>query len=509
MMHDNQITRKKLLSTTGKAAGAALLAGSAAASTLAAAVEAAPQKKRSMATKKTVYSAVAVPTLWTARSAQHPQVSNAGRILAQKFEQETGIHIEWVRADSLTSTEATWTEWMTPRIQSGDAPDVVTPMHDEANQRGWSLPLDEYFAQPNPFAPKKYKAWKDIFYPSLMKSLVYSDGHTYTAQLGVPYPGVEVGLAINEDMFAKLGLKDPVTWSDELAVGQALKQAGSGISPWPPEAQGGNIWALALQILVSMNQRVAPRMDLKKDRYIYTDDAVYGVQKGLIGPMTPMYQAAWREMKKLAQTWISGWQNTDLEALWRKGKVGMRTTAAWEFTNQYNDPNITFKRKMVPAPYVTSKDIPGAVDPTRFTPGDGKVPAELVTAINGGDTCIIKSATKHHNNLKETVMWLQWLTAPENNAFLENENATFIPTSPDAPLASLWHQVASFRVPVHKYEIAWWGEGLFFDATEFDNVRKVFVSWITGQVDDQTFFKLEQQETLAGIARYTANLKKK
>ena len=508
MTEDKAVTRKELLAATSKAAGAALVASSVSASALAATASAATPKKRAMAPKKTVYSGVAVPTLWTTRSAQHPQVSNAGRILAAKFEQETGIHIEWVRTTGVDSTEATYAEWMTPRVQSGDAPDVFFPNHDEAIQRGWALPLDEYLAQPNPFAPKKYKTWKDIFYPTIMQSLVYGDGKTYSAQLGVPYPGVEVGLAVNEDMMTKLGLHDPVTWTDQLQVCQALKKAGSGLSPWPPEAQGGNIWPLALQILVNMAQTVAPKMDLKKNRYIYTDDAVYGVKHGLIGPMTPMYQTAWREMKKLALTWIDGWQTTDLDALWRKGQVGIRTTNATEFTTEYNDPNIPFKRRMIPQPYVTSKDIPGAVDPISFTPGNGKVPGALVTAINGGDTCIIKSGVQHHNNLKESIMWLQFLTTPENNAFLENENAEFIPTSPDAAIAPLWAGISQFKVPIHKYEIAWWGEGLFFDATEFDNERKLFVAWVTGQLTDQQFFARQQQENLAGISRYQANLKK-
>src|SRR6185312_10748947 len=123
MTQDNQISRKDLLKTAGTAAGAALVAG-AAAVPFAAAVEAAPARMRTMVPKKTVYSAVAVPTLWTTRSPQHPIVSNAGRILAAKFEKETGIHIEWVRTPDLTATESAYAAWMTPRVQSGDAPDI-------------------------------------------------------------------------------------------------------------------------------------------------------------------------------------------------------------------------------------------------------------------------------------------------------------------------------------------------------------------------------------------------
>ena len=47
-------------------------------------------------------------------------------------------------------------------------------------------------------------------------------------------------------------------------------------------------------------------------------------------------------------------------------------------------------------------------------------------------------------------------------------------------------------MPLYDYQIAWWGEGLQFDNTEFNEVRKVFVAWMTGQMDDDTFFERQQ-----------------
>jgi len=448
------------------------------------------------------------PSEWTERSAEHPFVTNAPRILAERFQEENpGVEIEWVRFDPPAGSagDTFYASWLTSLMSAGQAPDIVSPLHEIPIQKGWCLPLDDHLAQPSPYAPT-YATWADAFYPSLMRSLVFGDGKTYCAPVSHPFPGVEVGLAYNREWLDRIGMEPPSTWTEQLAVSSALKEAGSGLSPWPAEAQEGNIWPLALQLLISMLQKQGPELDLNGDQFVGADEALPAFRNGLIGPLTPTYRTAWLEMKKIAATWIDGWATTDLDVLWRDGNVGLRTTGAWEFSQQQNDPFIPFERGMIPAPYVTSADLPEASDPPAFTAGDGKVPADMVTAINGPDTAIMKDATRERGTVEEAVRWLQWITEPENNAFLINENEERIPAAKDAKLGPLFTEIATYQVPKWTYQIAWWGEGLYFDNTQFNELRKLFVAWVTGQLDDEAFFDRAHRETVAGADRYEASL---
>ena len=112
----------------------------------------------------------------------------------------------------------TWPRWwrlhgaISPKSVTirGNAPQVVRPLHEIPIQNGWTTPIDNYLAEPNEFAPQ-YGSWNASFYPTLMQSLVFGDGKTYCAPVQHPYPGVEVGLAYNQDWLDKIGMEPPAT----------------------------------------------------------------------------------------------------------------------------------------------------------------------------------------------------------------------------------------------------------------------------------------------------------
>lgn len=501
-MKKSNLTRRDFLKLSGSA-GAALVAAQSlgalpayAAPANTAAAQEAPMKLRVHA-----YA----PSEWTERSAEHPTVFNSPRILAEQFSADNNVEIEWVRAVSQGgSWDAEYTAWARALIASGEAPDVLGSLHFVPIQEGWVLPLDDWMAQPSPYV-SNYDTWFDTFYPTVMASLKWADGHQYSAQMEVPYPGVEVGLAYNKEWLDRIGMNPPTTWTEQLEVSKALKEAGSGLIPWPLEAKEGNIWPVALQLLVSMLQADGPAMDLDGNNFIGVEEALPAYKAGIIGPMTAKFQTAWREMKKLSEFWIDSWISSDVDALWRNGEIGLRTTGAWEFASQKNDPNITFERGFLPPPYVTADDVEGGGTPPGFTAGDGKVPAEMMAAL-GGANILIMNETVDRGTRDMAVKYAQWFTEPENCGFVINENETQVPAVIDAPLGPLYTEIASISIPLLKYQIAWYGEGLYFDTTHFNNIRSVFVAWATGQIDDDTFFQRQEEETAAGAARYEATL---
>jgi len=449
------------------------------------------------------------PTEWTSRSAEHPQVVNAARILAQRFE-EANPTIQIVFEEGPGGED--YFAWLTAAATAGTAPDLVGSTHNFAVQNGWAMVLDDYLDLPNPYATQ-YGAWREIFYPTFMTSLIQPDGHVYTAPLDNIWPNVEVGLAYNKEMFDKLGLKPPATWSDEMEAAKVLKESGNGFAPWQAEAASGNLWPLALQILPSMMQPILPEMDLNGDKFVGIEEALPAYRSGLIGPMTPIYRRAFAEMHQMASYWIDGFNTTDLDLLWREGKLGLRYSGSWEWSQMANDPNITFERGFLPPPIPNSNDIvatpsqPGATDPPRTTAGDGTVPADLVTAIQGSEWVIMAASVEKRNNRAEAINWWQFLTAPDNNAFLVNENQFRIPSAKDAPLGSIWQEIAGYKLPLYDYAVAWWGQGWYWDNDNFNKWRPIFVEWMTGQIDEETFFKRQEEEFAAGADRYEAVLK--
>ncbi len=510
-MQKKQLTRRDFLRISGAAGGAALFGASGLGK-----IAAAPNNLRSVPAQaaKTVSSWLGPsyqPTQWTSRSAEHPTVITAATTLAQKYQQDNpNTTINFINYD-VPGDDAAHAAWLTARIASGDAPDLMWSVHNIPIQNHWTLPIQQYLDQPNPYATN-YAAWRDVFWSRLMTSLIWEDNNEYCAPIRAIWPYLEVGLVYNKETFQKLGLKPPATWTEEKEVSKALKEAGGGLSPWPPEGQTGNCWPLALQILPPMMQQLCVQMDLNGDKFVGIEEALPAYKQGLIGPKTPIYQRAWKEMYELATYWVDGFNTTDLDALWRQGKLGMQYRATTEFSTLATDPTITFEQGFLPAPIPDSKDLPttsdlpGAFDPSHLTAGDGTVPGDYITAVQGPDFVVIKNSVDAHDNIDETLKWWQFMTTPDNDSFMVNENQDFIPSAKDGKLGSVWQDIAGFKLPIFDYSIAWWGMGLYWDVQDFENFRKVFVSWVTGQIDEATFFDREQQEFADGAARYEASL---
>ena len=104
--------------------------------------------------------------------------------------------------------------WLTAGAAAGTAPNLVRSAHNFAVQNGWAVPMDDYLAEPNRYAPE-YDSWKDVFWPNFMTSLVQPDGKIYCAPIDNIWPNIQVGLAYNKDLLDELGLDPPDTWSAE------------------------------------------------------------------------------------------------------------------------------------------------------------------------------------------------------------------------------------------------------------------------------------------------------
>ena len=430
------------------------------------------------------------------------------------MEENPNIKIEFIDAPELEDDSSIFAAWLSTQVLSGTAPDLIRSWHNVPVQNGWALNISQYLDEPNPYAPQ-YDRWRDAFYETLMTSLVWENGEEYCAPIRAIYPALEVGLMYNKDYFRENNIPVPSSFTELKEVSKQLKEMGTGLSPWAREAVAAgraSFWVLALQVLVPMLQGIAPEMDLNGDLFIGADEALPAYRKGLIGPKTEIYQRAFREVLELAQYWVDGYNAIDVGSMFKQGELYLQYNVANRFSTWINDPAIEFELGFLPVFIPLPDEIPpmdgqpGAYPPKEITKGDGKVPGEYVYAIQGPDNIIMRESVEKHDNLEETIQWWHFVTTPENGGFLVNENQTHIPAAKDAPLGSIYQDLAQFKVNLYEYSISWWGMGLFWDAASFVKWREIFQAHVLGITDWDTFIDQFEQEFQEGSARYAESL---
>ena len=117
-MEKKKLSRREFLRMAGASGGAALLAASGI-NTAAANGFAAPPVQDT----KTITCWLGGsyhPTEWTSRSAEHPMVRNAARILAERFQEDNpGVEISFIDYDVAGESDA-YAAWLTARVASGE-----------------------------------------------------------------------------------------------------------------------------------------------------------------------------------------------------------------------------------------------------------------------------------------------------------------------------------------------------------------------------------------------------
>lgn len=481
------------------AAGAATLLISAATLPSASAM-----RTRASHTTITMWVRTFSPNKSNAPTPQAPVAHRGLEILAQKFEAANpGVTINLIPAQDVPDNTDQIDAWMTARNAAGTVPEIVSSIWGLAVQRGWCVPLDQYLNAPNPYVPGN-KHWIDLFYPKIQAGMKFPDGHYYNLPFATQFPGLVVMLAANQNVLKQAGVGAPTSWTNEIAVAKALKDKGlGGVSPWPTEAAEGNLWPIGYQLGPALFQSLGPMLDTNHDGTISAKEASTALVSGKLSVKTPQLREMWKQMYNLAQQWTPGWQTTDLDLLFRQGKLGLQYQGYWELVSLLSDPSLKFNRTMVPVPYLTPKDDPLASAPLRWTAGNGKVPADAIQYNLPAtvDACISKSAVKAHNDLAMTIKWLQYIFSPSTLAFIVNEYGEGIPAIQGTPLNPAWQLAAKYRYPVYKYSVVEASVGFFLDNAQWRDTRKLFVSWLTGQISESTFFSKLEQSMVAGAKR--------
>lgn len=464
----------------------------------------------------TMYAGEWTPTGNTPDAA-HPRVYHALQVLAQKFQQQTGIRISFVNPGFSPQNDPNGlvdeTQYLQSHIAANTAPDIaaVGNIFTQAAY-GWWANLDAYYNQPDPFVPDN-KHWKDLWSSYVNKNLVLDPhGHHFYIPISGAYPGLLVGVMANDNLLRKAGVgtKVPSEWNDWLKQLAALKakgynavageasHSGAQAASWPLWSE---LWA---PYMGHVFHKVAPGADVKTTAATQIQIAK-AVQSGVISLKDPMFQEVFRQMKKYMGYWISGWQTADVESLWTEGKLAERQAGIWDLVPELSDPNRHFKLSMSLPPIPTKKSDPRVLNPLGYLPTGQAARTARVGPGNGNVFGLItRSVTRDHNEAA-AIKWLQYITAPAQDEYIVNEHPDNIPATLGTHMAPVYQSLNKVPIPDYGALGSTTPFGLSAEATP--DMEKELAVWVAGRENDKTFFAHMQDIITTAAKTYIAGTK--
>jgi len=449
-------------------------------------------------------------------SPQHQHVVTALKVLADQFQKQTGIQIQFINPAIGTGTGNNYPDWnryMQSAIAGGTAPDVVdAPQGIGISQLGWFQDMTSYLAQPNPFVAGN-KHWKDQYsdlmltYPEGNGGVLASDKRYYEIPIQANYPYIVIGTFYNKNLLAKAGITEPpTTWEQWMQQLSKLRAAGvtAGMAPNTGENKSGSVWPLWSTLCAPFTENLALKLDPKDKGVMSNLTESQFIVSGAIAMKDPRMQAPWIQYKRQAGYYLPGWNSADIQAAWTQGKLAERYAGFWEIPTQKSNTAIKYKWGFFAPVPVTSATSPLADGKYTWVP-TGEA-ARIAKAGYSDGFGVVANSVKKDNNLAAVVKWLQFITAPQADEFIVDENVTGVPVVTGAHMAPSYNVLNSAPVPYYQAEIFPYQ---MYNA-EFAAVTHESVIWLLDQENDTTFFT-HMQNIIMQYARQTIadNAKKK
>lgn len=349
------------------------------------------------------------PTADMTFSEDNPLPHNMAQVLATEYiAKHSEVQIEIINKPSQVADH----EWIVTGQAGGTIPHVCWTHRfwiDGEVDKAWWVPLDSYFAEPNPYIaagqPGSAK-WKEVFFETPFGATVAVDGKYYT----VPVDLVTTFFFYNKGMFTKAGITAaPKTWGDFMAALDTLKKAG--MIPYNAlgwyESQIGNM-------LYAKKEKV-----VNPDGGIVTlQEVACAIQRGDYRATNPEY-AAWMEYVAKVIPYVSpDWATAgvDFAKKFNNEEIAIFEDGSWRFGYLRANPLLKFEWSTFYAPVITAADNPLAI-------GQTAIPIGGPTAAQWSVT----TRTEKEGLLPLAVDVLRWYTAPQNGGRMIGECGAFLP----------------------------------------------------------------------------------
>jgi raffinose/stachyose/melibiose transport system substrate-binding protein len=459
----------------------------------------------SLAQTVTMYAGPYSPTEATTVTAANPRVVTALQVLADDFEKQTGIKIEFVNPAVMGADNGIdrgkWEAYMQSSIAADNAPDIIyVPQGPDQSGKGWFLALDDLYAQPNPFAEGNEK-WSDLFYPRAVDRLQGVGGKSFIIPFAANYPYIIIGTFYNQDLMNQAAATTlPTTWEEWMAQLAQIQEAGiAPMAPFPAEAQTGSVWPMWSTLVPPFTAHLIPQVDTDTSGELSPLEIAQAVKAGIITMDDEHLREAWRQYKRQLGYYLPGWNAADIQAAWNEGKVAQKYGGFWEIYSENSNTARQFEWGFFPTLPVTTE----TSELVTWTPKLAPTGEARLEGIDGAihQYAIVKSSVERNNNLEAITQWLQFITTPEANEFVVNENPDAIPGVRGASPDPLWNQLADLPVPD-------FGPTLYpfaIDQEQQSNLQREVVVWALGEQTDDEFFAAVQKDMLRAAEAFLAS----
>lgn len=316
------------------------------------------------------------------------------------------------------------TDWILARILAKDAPEIFWIQHEtpiEKFDKGMFANVTPYLNSPNPYIEGN-KKWIDTFDKGALRLYVAPDGNYYS----LCFDGVGLAFYYNKQIFAKLGLTVPKTWSEMRTIEKKIKQGGFIPQAFSLRgeyrAQPENIDNILLAQFLAADDKYK-QFDRDNNGWITKRERVWCINKGT-WPPKPIFKEMWRIYKDWTEAFPLGFAG-DLETtqLFAGGKVAMYFLGSWKLRQIKTlcKDRFDFGTFLVPA--VTKKTSPLAKG----------IPIKLYGP--WGITQYALPAYLSETRMKHAIDWLMYLSQPYVITQLDHEVEGNIPMIKGAPIS--------------------------------------------------------------------------
>ena len=380
------------------------------------------------------------------------------------------------------------TQWITPRIAAGTAPDLAVNLAGPVffGSKGWFMDMKEEMEKPNQYVSGNEK-WRDL-YPDYFFTdrMVESLKGEY---LGVPYmmaAGPKSCYFYNKEIFTKLNLTPPKTWEEFMKMAELINSKGYIAIA----AQPGNriltpvVWDMQFSIGPAINNMLFDSLDYSKDGSVDSAERLRMILEGYMNPLKHSYvMDGYEQVKRKYDMFPKGYQNTDFDPLWDQGQVAMLEDSMFRLPTELSNTNRKFEFGMFPPPML-SNDTYDYLPAAEYTEkGPDKPDLYNVWSI------LTPSVEAHGAGTKEAaVEFLKLMSTPDNitAVVLEMRGANLgaVKGSVVPPELTEWLQMS---FPKHKNSVEWAPVRTPENTLDLD---KAFEQWMLGSMNKNDFMKI-------------------
>lgn len=248
--------------------------------------------------------------------------------IGDKFEEMTGIKVEWIEVPS-----ADFGTWTTAQFAAGTEPDIFHSLQNSAGangggdyyEQGKIVDLTPFYQQENIF---NGKPWLDCFVGDNALDACYSPDREHLIATALTF--ASVNLYYNKDIMNELGLGEepPKTFSQMMDMMEVAREDGRYIPMSVMNSMQWNLGWIEVDYMDTMfsDTDVVQKLDIiVPDGTLDGGEIMLGLKTGVLSYDDPRFEEYFTRMKEMVPYW-----NEDFNS------------ASWEYEGLFNDGKVLF-----------------------------------------------------------------------------------------------------------------------------------------------------------------------